>query len=101
MAEAREELDANILRDDGAPDFPRASPILVLANKQDLPDALRVQEIAEALRLSAIPTRPCHIQGTSSHTGDGLQEGLDWLCEAIRQQRRRESTPAAQTPTPR
>ena len=54
-------------------------PILVYANKQDLPNALSPAEILEQLiryqKFFAI-----HIQGTCATSGDGLYEGLEWLC---------------------
>ena len=54
-------------------------PLLVLANKQDLPKAQKVSTIAKGLSLNELRGRNWHIQGTSAPTGDGLYEGLDWL----------------------
>jgi small GTP-binding protein len=57
-------------------------PILVYANKQDLPNAMSPAEI-----LKQLFTYPyggeclnIHIQGTCATSGDGLYEGLEWLC---------------------
>eukprot|EP00484_Ammonia_sp_Unknown_P025010 CAMPEP_0197042150 /NCGR_PEP_ID=MMETSP1384-20130603/18581_1 /TAXON_ID=29189 /ORGANISM="Ammonia sp." /LENGTH=195 /DNA_ID=CAMNT_0042473203 /DNA_START=90 /DNA_END=674 /DNA_ORIENTATION=- len=52
--------------------------LLVLANKQDLPDAMSVDEIAERLSLSSIKNRQWKIQATCAKSGEGLYEGLDW-----------------------
>ena len=61
----------------------RDSIILIYANKQDLPNALKPKELAEQLKLNTIPDRDLHIQGACSLTGEGLTEGLDWLLKRI------------------
>ena len=53
--------------------------LLVLANKQDLPSAMSVTNIAEQLRLHSLEKKNWHIQGSCAITGDGLSEGMDWL----------------------
>jgi len=57
----------------------RGCPVLVYANKQDLPRAKSVMEIVERLELNKIKGRPWHIQACTAKTGDGLYEGLDWM----------------------
>ena len=57
----------------------RNAALLVLANKQDLPNAMGVSEIAEKLNLSTVKNRKWYIQATTATTGEGLYEGLDWL----------------------
>ena len=52
--------------------------LLVLANKQDLPNAKDVDELTQSLELNQIKQQH-HIQGTIAHTAEGLFEGLDWL----------------------
>ena len=54
--------------------------LLVLANKQDLPNAKDENELSEILDLQSIK-QTNHIQGTIAHTAEGLFEGLDWLSE--------------------
>ncbi|GLE05393.1 hypothetical protein PINS_up014406 [Pythium insidiosum] len=54
-------------------------PILVFANKQDLLNALPASEISTALNLSTIRDRTWHIQACSAKTGEGLQEGMEWI----------------------
>jgi ADP-ribosylation factor protein 1 len=58
--------------------------ILVLANKQDLPNAMSLVETTEKLGLNRLRDRKWHIEATSAPTGDGLYEGLDWLQQAIK-----------------
>lgn len=57
--------------------------LLVYANKQDLPQALSVQEVAEALELSSIPGRVWYIQACSATSGDGISDGLEWLATKL------------------
>ncbi|CAM9179278.1 unnamed protein product, partial [Ectocarpus fasciculatus] len=59
-------------------------PVLVFANKQDLPEACTPGEVYEALGLSALErTRRVHVQASCAPSGDGLYEGLDWLCDVF------------------
>ena len=57
--------------------------LLVYANKQDLPGAMSVSEITKALDLDKIRNRHWFVQGASAITGNGINEGLDWLAEMI------------------
>lgn len=57
--------------------------LLVLANKQDLPQAMNATEITEGLRLSEIKARKWYIQACCATSGDGLYEGLDWLSASL------------------
>jgi len=59
------------------------APLLVFANKQDLPCAMSLQEIAERLGLHAGMERKWFIQPTCALSGDGLYEGLEWLRTAL------------------
>ena len=65
----------------------RNSALLVLANKQDLPDVMSVNEVAEKLELKNIRNRAWFLQSSCAVSGDGLFEGLDWLSGAIRRAR--------------
>jgi len=63
-----------------AEDELRDVPLLVFANKQDLPGACSVQTLIENLQLNKLSrSRPWHCQASSGITGEGLYEGLDWL----------------------
>jgi len=57
--------------------------VLVLANKQDLPNAMTPSEVAQHLGLPKMQNRKWFIQATSAPTGDGLYEGLDWLSRSM------------------
>jgi signal recognition particle receptor subunit beta len=59
-------------------------PVLVLANKQDLPAALNAYELSQKLGLNTLRGREWHIQGTCAGNGEGLYEGLDWLGTEVR-----------------
>lgn len=79
MQEAREEL-WTMLKE---PDFTPQAPVLILANKQDLPDAMSAKEVTEQLGLSELRGRAFHVQPSSAPKGEGLFEGLDWLSRAM------------------
>jgi small GTP-binding protein len=74
LAEAREEL-AKLMEEEQLKD----AVLLVYANKQDMPEAKGVQDVAEALDLTSIQNRVWYIQACSASNGDGIRDGLDWL----------------------
>ncbi|OIR58610.1 MAG: ADP-ribosylation factor Arf1 [Amphiamblys sp. WSBS2006] len=53
--------------------------LLVFANKQDLPNAMSVSDVSDALGLQTLHKRSWNIQATCATTGEGLFEGLEWL----------------------
>eukprot|EP01104_Vermistella_antarctica_P009686 TRINITY_DN250_c0_g3_i1.p1 TRINITY_DN250_c0_g3~~TRINITY_DN250_c0_g3_i1.p1 ORF type:complete len:175 (+),score=30.73 TRINITY_DN250_c0_g3_i1:227-751(+) len=53
--------------------------LLVLANKNDLPNVMDTEEVAERLELSKLKDRSCFVQSTCAVSGDGLLDGLTWL----------------------
>ena len=57
--------------------------LLIYANKQDLPMALNSAEIIEKLGLHTLKKDDWFVQSTCATSGDGLQEGLEWLTENI------------------
>ena len=62
-------------------------PILIYANKQDLPKALSTAEITSRLsmnnQMNSIKNRKWVVQPSSIPNGVGLYEGLDWLSKTI------------------
>ncbi|CAE7947347.1 ARF1 [Symbiodinium sp. KB8] len=54
-------------------------PLLVLANKQDLPNAMSVAELEDKLSLNQIGDRPWFIQESVAIEGKGINDGLEWL----------------------
>lgn len=57
-------------------------PLLVVANKQDLPGALSVPQLSEGLDLRR-HDRPWHVQPTCAITSEGVYEALDWLAREL------------------
>jgi ADP-ribosylation factor-like protein 3 len=58
-------------------------PLLIFANKQDLLNAMGPDEVTEALNLHSIRDRTFHIQPCSAKTGEGLQQGMEWMVQII------------------
>ncbi|KAK2714279.1 ADP-ribosylation factor-like protein 4C [Artemia franciscana] len=64
-------------------------PVLVLANKQDLPGAKDTKEIESSLGLNDLGSNQLfHVQSTCAVTGEGLDEGLDALYDMILKRRK-------------
>eukprot|EP00343_Euplotes_focardii_P001061 CAMPEP_0205800764 /NCGR_PEP_ID=MMETSP0205-20121125/2537_1 /ASSEMBLY_ACC=CAM_ASM_000278 /TAXON_ID=36767 /ORGANISM="Euplotes focardii, Strain TN1" /LENGTH=82 /DNA_ID=CAMNT_0053064407 /DNA_START=237 /DNA_END=482 /DNA_ORIENTATION=- len=80
MKEAREELHILIDQEELQDAF-----ILIMANKQDLPTAMPINEIENELGLFFLDELLLYIQGTCANTGDGLAEGLNFLIKNISQ----------------
>lgn len=63
------------------------APLLVLANKQDAPDAKSSEEIADILNLYSLGTRIWYIAETKATHPDtveaNLHAGLDWLRDTL------------------
>lgn len=58
-------------------------PILILANKQDLPNAVNVGTLANSLELQKAELHSYMILGVSALSGKGVQEALNWLGERV------------------
>ena len=80
FAEAKKELDWILESDEMA-----GVPVVVLANKQDLPQAASSSEVAESLGLTKVRHRKWHVQGTSATIGDGLLEGMQELSGLVKE----------------
>merc|ERR1719464_2034636 len=79
IEEANEELLKMLHREEM-----RDAVLLVLANKQDLPDAMTTSELTTKLGLHGLGrSRKWLVQETYATVGDGLYEALDWLAIAI------------------
>ncbi|XP_001984949.2 ADP-ribosylation factor 1 isoform X2 [Drosophila grimshawi] len=76
--ESREELMRVLAEEDI-----RDAVLLIFANKQDLPNAMNVDEITEIFGLNSLKNRIWHIQAACATSGDGLYEGLDWLSNQL------------------
>ncbi|KAG8004075.1 ADP-ribosylation factor-like protein 3 [Nibea albiflora] len=58
-------------------------PVLIFANKQDLATASPASEIAEGLNLHTYRDREWQIQACSAVSGEGVQDGMNWICNNI------------------
>jgi tripartite motif-containing protein 23 len=58
--------------------------LLILANKQDVAGCSSIEDIADSFSLYKLCCgRSWHIQACDAKSGNGLQEGLDWLCRQL------------------
>ncbi|XP_058038668.1 uncharacterized protein LOC131198185 [Ahaetulla prasina] len=81
--EARLELEALLEADDL-----RGVPLMLLANKQDLPDARPSMEVAERMGVKKISGRNWRIQGCSAISGVGIPEAMEKLSEMVKEYRK-------------
>lgn len=58
-------------------------PLVILANKQDLPNAMSVDELTNKLKLASIKERSWTIYPTSAVTGEGIKDAFLWLSNII------------------
>jgi len=58
-------------------------PLLVLANKQDMPETASDKEISDIMGLAKIKERDWAIYKCSATTGKGLNESLDWVVDKL------------------
>ncbi|KAK1387411.1 ADP-ribosylation factor [Heracleum sosnowskyi] len=77
VMEAKDELHRMLNEDEL-----RNAALLVLANKQDLPNAMNAAEMTDKLGLHSL-RRLWYIQSTCATSGEGLYEGLEWLSNNI------------------
>ncbi|CAK9292484.1 unnamed protein product [Gordionus sp. m RMFG-2023] len=59
-------------------------PLLVYANKQDINGSSPASEIAQLLKLNLIRDRDWQIQACSAQTGEGIQEGFEWISSQLK-----------------
>ncbi|KAK9713569.1 hypothetical protein RND81_06G036000 [Saponaria officinalis] len=78
IIEAKDELHKMLNEDEL-----RDAALLVLANKQDLPNVMSASEITDKLGLHSFRHRRWYIQSACATSGEGLYEGLDWLSNNI------------------
>ncbi|KAM3181817.1 hypothetical protein ACTXT7_013616 [Hymenolepis weldensis] len=78
IGEAAEELQRMLSEEELA-----NAAVLVFANKQDLPNAMSTPEVNDKLKLHSLRNRDWFIQGSCATSGEGLYEGMDWLCGVL------------------
>lgn len=61
-------------------------PLLVLANKQDIPDCMGVHTVKPIFNQNAhlIGARDIMLMATSALNGDGVDEGIRWLVDCMK-----------------
>lgn len=57
-------------------------PVLVFCNKCDLMNAMSVEECEDNFA-KLLKTRDYHLQECSAKTGQGLQDGMEWLVNKL------------------
>ncbi|KAJ6651564.1 hypothetical protein lerEdw1_020840 [Lerista edwardsae] len=77
--EARFELEALL----DSPDL-QGVPLVLLANKQDLPGACPPMEVAEKMGLRKLYGHKWHVQGCCAVRGDGIPEAMAKLAEMVK-----------------
>ncbi|CAG5110924.1 Oidioi.mRNA.OKI2018_I69.chr2.g5271.t1.cds [Oikopleura dioica] len=72
----------NVLNDEN---LPRGDlPILIFANKQDLPGAAAPEKITRQFGLLNMRRENWHVQGSNAVNGDGLIEGMDIFAKMVK-----------------
>lgn len=83
FAESKEALDRVL----GSSDL-HGAPIILMANKQDLPEAQTPHDVAESLGFGRVDNRPTKIVPVCAYTGQGLKESVEWLVAMIKRSER-------------
>uniref|UniRef100_A0A8H7N0E8 ADP-ribosylation factor n=1 Tax=Bionectria ochroleuca TaxID=29856 RepID=A0A8H7N0E8_BIOOC len=91
--EAREELMMEGLLDPQG--MRKETPLLILANKQDLPNARNAEQI-KTFFVDSISTsigdRPCNVFATTATTGEGIEDAFRWLASILAERTNNEKT---------
>jgi ADP-ribosylation factor protein 1 len=79
--ESAEELHS-VLEDDQM----SGVPVVIIANKQDLPKSMKVSELVERLRLEKLASyrNKWHVQSACAVTGEGIYESMEQLVVMIK-----------------
>lgn len=64
-------------------------PILFFANKNDCAGAMGHVEVTDMLDLEKIRQKPWQIKPSNALTGEGIPDGIDWLCNNIKRSSRK------------
>jgi signal recognition particle receptor subunit beta len=59
-------------------------PVVIIANKSDLPTAVKPSELIQQLSLHSISRRRWYIQSACAITGDGIVEAMQQLAKMIK-----------------
>ena len=80
VGEARDEL-FSVLNDEG---MDRGVPAVVLANKQDLPNALKSYQLVDKMGLRELKGNPWYVQEMCATNGEGLYEGINMMADMVK-----------------
>ncbi len=80
FGEAKEELDWILEADEMA-----GVPVVVMANKQDMPNACSPSDVAERLGLNQVRNRKWYVHGTSALSGEGVFESVSELSKLVKE----------------
>lgn len=80
ISEARNEL-FSVLE---SPEMEKV-PVVVVGNKQDLPRALKVNELAQKLSLLQHKANPWHVQEACAKNGEGIYEAMHKLSDMVKE----------------
>ena len=80
IQEARDEL-FSIVKDEA---MDAGVPVVVLANKQDLPNALKSHELVNKMGLRELKSNPWHVQEMCAVSGEGLYEGVNVMSDMVK-----------------
>ncbi|KAK4766581.1 hypothetical protein SAY87_008223 [Trapa incisa] len=78
----------------------QGAPVLILANKQDLPEAVSTEELAQYLDLKKLDERVSMYEAVSAYDGLGIRESVEWLVEVMERSKRTEMLSARAGLTP-
>ncbi|KAI6696293.1 hypothetical protein NL676_016412 [Syzygium grande] len=68
----------------------QGAPLLILANKQDLAEAVSADELARYLDLKKLDKRVYMFEAVSAYDGLGIKESVEWLVEVMERSKRTE-----------
>ncbi|KAA8533746.1 hypothetical protein F0562_031263 [Nyssa sinensis] len=68
----------------------QGAPLLILANKQDLAEAVSAEELAQYLDLKKLDERVFTFEAVSAYDGMGIKESIVWLVEVMARSKRTE-----------
>ncbi|MBA0683540.1 hypothetical protein Goari_025189 [Gossypium aridum] len=69
----------------------QGAPLLILANKLDLSEALSAEQLAQYLDLKKLDERVYMFEAASAFDGMGIKEGVEWLGEVMERSKRTET----------
>lgn len=59
-------------------------PLLIFANKQDIPIAANIQEVEEVLKVPSLPVETFKIFPSTANDRQSLMKGINWLTDQLK-----------------